>query len=99
MSGDPIEVEAVVDRFDHQAMVDHGPAGAFTAYSATSLRVVSPERFRGRVIRVFHDQAEEIAAVWRATDSRVRCRVEEADLGEAVQLFTGAVTDIREVGE
>lgn len=91
------EMEAEVIDYSPNAMHDDFASGAFASYDATGLRILSPDRLKGRTISVFHREPMPEDSFWRKPGARLRFSVEESDLGPSITLFTGGLWNVREV--
>lgn len=92
-----IELEALVENYIPNAMVDDFGSGPPVTFDATVIKVISPVTLRGRSIYIFHDTPQPQESIWCRQGEKVLMRIESDMLEEGVQVFSGAVLEIRPV--
>lgn len=90
-----IALEAWVQDYIPNAMTDQYGDGPPASFDATVIKVISPDNLRDRSISIYHDQPEPPDSPWRQQGEKVLLHIELDMLEEGIQVFSGAVTDLR----
>jgi hypothetical protein len=90
-----IVLEALVQDYIPDAMTDQYEEGPPASFDATVIKVLSPGSLRDRSISIYHDRPEPPESLWRQQGEKVQLRIELDMLEEGIQVFSGAVSDLR----
>jgi hypothetical protein len=89
-----IEAEAIVVRIIPNAMSDEYDSGAFVAYDATELKLLSPSSLAGRPLMIYHvARALPQDHPLRRSGVKIRFSIQESHLSSPT-LFDGALSNV-----
>ena len=77
------------------AMMEHDADGAHRSFDATVLELFAPPHLRGRALTIYHDAPLAQDSPWRAPGLVLNFTIDADLLAQGMQLFTGAVRDLR----
>lgn len=90
-----IEIRAKVADYKPNAMFDDYDSGAFAAYDATMLQIISPVETVGEELTLYLNQPCSPDDVWRKIGSEVRFTIDHDLFEKSSILFVAAVKDVQ----
>ena len=90
-----IELTAIVVEYVPNAMHDNFEDGSFAVYDGTVLRIVSPQKYRGKLV-VYHDKPASDKSPWRALGATIQFSLDREVLeSKSTQIFVGTVDVVK----
>ena len=77
------------------AMHENFADGQSVAYDASSVKVLAPPAYNGKILAIYHDQLVPPDSLWRAVNQWVQFEIDQEWLEKGLVLFAGAISRLR----
>lgn len=95
MMSEIVQVTAEVLDYIPNAMEDSYDDGSFDLYDATELRIVTPMRWAGRRLTIYHDNEISNDSLWRRSGRKILFDITLQNIFSDDLLFSDAVDNLR----